>query len=278
MTNNSNKSSKWKHKLHEIIYEADTPAGKYFDILLLVAILFSVIIVMLETIESIDNKYHQFFNISEWVITVIFTFEYIARIICIHKPKRYIFSFFGIIDLLSTLPKYLSFFFVGTHALAALRALRLLRVFRILKLVRFLGASKILTKALIASKTKIFVFLFFVVILCCILGTIMYLIEGNNNSGFTSIPSSIYWAIVTLTTVGYGDIAPTSPFGQFIASIIMILGYAIIAIPTGIVSAELVKSKVQTNTQACPDCNTIDHNDGAEYCYECGNKLNEYNA
>lgn len=272
------KIPKWKHKLHEIIYEADTPAGKYFDIILLIAILYSVIIVMLESIEPIDAKYHQFFNVSEWVITVIFTFEYIARFICIKKPKAYIFSFFGIIDLLSTLPKYLSFFFVGTHALAALRALRLLRIFRILKLVRFLGASRMLTKALIASRSKIFVFLFFVIILCSILGTIMYLVEGDSDSGFTSIPKSIYWAIVTLTTVGYGDIAPASSLGQFIASIIMILGYGIIAIPTGIVGAEIVKSNIHTSTQACPNCNVIDHNDKAEFCYDCGNKLNDYNA
>lgn len=277
MSSKNKKIAKWKHQLHEIIYEADTPAGKFFDIALLIAILYSVLVVMLESVTSIDTKYHNFLNYSEWVITIIFTLEYIARIITIKRPKAYIFSFFGVIDLLSTIPKYLSFFFVGTHALAALRALRLFRVFRILKLVRFLGATQILTKALIASRAKIFVFLFFVVILCIILGTIMYLVEGAD-SGFTSIPRSIYWAIVTLTTVGYGDIAPASPLGQLIASIIMIMGYGIIAIPTGIVTAELTRNKIQTNTQACTSCNAIDHNDDAEFCFECGSKLNEFDA
>lgn len=282
MPESTKKYAKWKHELHEIIYEADTPAGKLFDVVLLIAILVSVLAVMLESVVSIDLKYHRVLNITEWIITILFTLEYIARIVCIKKPRVYIFSFFGIIDLLSTLPKYLSLFIGGTHALAALRALRLLRVFRILKLVRFLGASRVLTKALKASRAKIFVFLFFIIILCSILGTIMYLVEGDSNSGFTSIPRSIYWAIVTLTTVGYGDIAPSTPLGQLIASVIMILGYGIIAIPTGIVSAEYVKStendKIHTNTQACPNCNAINHIDNAEFCYECGSNLNDYDA
>jgi len=274
------KYTKWKHDLHEIIYEADTPAGKLFDIVLLILILVSIVVVMLESVTAIDQKHHQLLNITEWVITILFTIEYIARIISIKKPKVYIFSFFGIIDLLSTLPKYLSLFIAGSHALIALRALRLLRVFRILKLVRYLGAAKNLSKALIASKTKIAVFLFAVVILCSILGTIMYLVEGSADSGFTSIPRSIYWAIVTLTTVGYGDIAPVTALGQFIASLIMILGYGIIAIPTGIVSAEYVKdatkNTVHTNTQSCANCNTVNHIDNAKFCFKCGNELNPY--
>lgn len=273
--------SKWKHKLHEIIYEADTPAGKFFDIILLIAILVSVVAVMLESVSSIDAKYHAELNLLEWIITILFTIEYIARIIAIKRPKKYIFSFFGMIDLLSTIPKYLSLLIGGTHALIAFRALRLLRVFRILKLVRFIGASRMLTKALITSRAKILVFLFFVLILCTLLGTIMYLIEGNP-SGFSSIPISIYWAIVTLTTVGYGDIHPITPLGQLIASIIMILGYSIIAIPTGIVGAEYVKNtekdKAHTNTQTCPTCNAIDHHNKAIFCYECGNVLNECDA
>ncbi|WP_432280173.1 ion transporter [Urechidicola vernalis] len=272
---------KWKHRLHEIIYEADTPAGKFFDVVLLIAIFVSVLAVMLESVSSIDAKYHKELNILEWVITILFSLEYIARIISIKRPKKYIFSFFGIIDLLSTIPKYLSLIIGGTHALVALRALRLLRVFRILKLVRYMGASRMLTRALIVSRAKIFVFLFFVLILCTILGTIMYLIEGNP-SGFNSIPRSIYWAIVTLTTVGYGDIHPITPLGQFIASIIMILGYGIIAIPTGLVGAEYIKQtskdKQHTNTQACTSCNAINHHNRAQYCYECGNVLNEYDA
>ncbi|MDC0176966.1 ion transporter [Polaribacter sp.] len=269
-------NASWKHRLHEIIYEADTQAGKVFDVVLLIAILASVLLVMLESVESFDTKYHSFLDISEWVITLLFSIEYVLRIIAIKKPLRYIFSFYGLIDLLSTMPKYLSLFFVGSHHLAALRALRLLRIFRILKLARYIGASNKLLIALKASKAKIAVFLFFVVILCIILGTIMYMIEGAEN-GFTSIPRSVYWAIVTLTTVGYGDIAPHSPFGQLIASAVMILGYAIIAIPTGIVSSEMTKNRdneIETNTQVCPSCAVENHKDGADFCYNCGSKLN----
>ena len=231
---------------------------------------------MLESVESINNKYESFLNISEWVITILFSFEYIFRIISIKKPFKYIFSFYGLIDLLSTLPKYLSLYFVGGHHFAALRALRLLRIFRILKLARYIGASNKLLIALKASKAKIAVFLFFVIILCIILGTVMYMVEGEEN-GFTSIPTSVYWAIVTMTTVGYGDIAPHTPLGQFIASIIMILGYGIIAIPTGIVSSEITKTnenEVDTNTQSCSHCSAENHKDGAEFCYNCGSKLN----
>ncbi|ARV13849.1 ion transporter [Polaribacter sp. SA4-12] len=270
------KKPSWKHRIHEIIYEADTRAGKFFDVILLIAILASILLVMLESVESFDAKYHNFLNISEWVITILFSLEYIFRIISIKKPLKYIFSFYGIIDLLSTIPKYLSLFFIGGHHLAALRALRLLRIFRILKLARYIGASNKLLIALKASRAKIAVFLFFVIILCVILGTVMYMVEGAEN-GFTSIPRSVYWAIVTLTTVGYGDIAPHTPLGQFIASIIMILGYGIIAIPTGIVSSEMTKTndkKVHTNTQSCPSCLAENHKDGAEFCYKCGSKLN----
>jgi voltage-gated potassium channel len=266
----------WKDRLHEIIYEADTKAGKFFDVVLLFAILASILLVMLESVESINNKYGQLLNIAEWVITILFSLEYILRIVSIKKPILYIFSFYGIIDLLSTIPKYLSMFFIGSSHFAALRALRLLRVFRILKLARYIGASEKLLIALKASKAKISVFLFFVIILCVILGTFMYIIEGTEN-GFTSIPRSVYWAIVTLTTVGYGDIAPHTPFGQFIASIIMILGYGIIAIPTGIVSSEMTKNtnnKVHTNTQSCKNCSIENHKDEAEFCYNCGSKLN----
>ncbi len=270
------KSSNWRFKLHEIIYEADTPAGKLFDIILLIAILASIVFVMLETVEEFDRKYHDFLNAAEWVITILFTIEYMARIVAVKRPAKYIFSFYGIIDLLSTIPKYLSFLFVGTHALAALRALRLLRVFRILKLARYVGESNRLLVALRNSRAKISVFLFFVVILCIILGTIMYLIEGGEEGGFTSIPRSVYWAIVTLTTVGYGDIAPVTALGQFIAAFIMILGYGIIAIPTGIVTAEYTRNtQINTNTQSCPSCTASTHKDEAEFCYKCGYRLNE---
>lgn len=274
------KNKNWKRKLHEIIYEADTPAGKWFDIVLLFLIVASVVVVMLESVAYIGNEYGELLNIAEWVITILFTIEYIARIVVIKKPSEYIFSFYGIVDFFSTIPKYLSLFLVGSHALVALRALRLLRVFRILKLARFIGEGNQLINALKASKAKILVFLSAILMLCVILGTIMYMIEGGADSGFTSIPRSVYWAIVTLTTVGYGDIAPVTPFGQFIAAIIMILGYAVIAVPTGIVSAEFTrtgggeKKKVHLNTQSCPNCAAEYHRDDAEFCYECGTSLN----
>lgn len=267
----------WKTKLHEIIYEADTPIGKLFDIILLIVIIASIVLVMLESVKSIDEKYHSFLNISEWIITILFSIEYICRIIAVKKPFKYIFSFYGIIDLLSTIPKYLSLFFIGSHSLVAIRALRLMRIFRILKLVRFIGESNNFIVALKASRIRIFIFILFILILCTILGTIMYLIE-DDSSGFTSIPESVYWAIVTLTTVGYGDIAPVTPLGQFIASIVMILGYAIIVIPTGIITSEIVKDSiknVQTNTQSCPNCSAGKHRDKAEFCYKCGHLLNE---
>jgi len=266
----------WKTKLYQIIYEADTTAGKWFDILLIIAILFSILLVMLESVESFDAKYHNFLNTSEWVITILFTLEFFARILVIKKPTKYIFSFYGIIDFLATIPKYVSLIFGGAQALVVLRALRLLRVFRILKLTRYLGASLNLTIALKASKTKILIFLFSVIVLTIILGTIMYLIEGPKN-GFTSIPISMYWAIVTLTTVGYGDLSPSTPFGQFIASFVMILGYGIIAVPTGIVTSEMSKldAKIHTNTQTCPHCLADKHLDGAEFCHKCGQKLED---
>lgn len=276
MSKEINTQNNWKAKLHEVIYEADTKAGKLFDIILLILIVASIILVMLESVQEFANKYGNFLNIAEWTVTILFTIEYIARIICIKKPKEYIFSFYGIVDLLSTIPKYLAIFLAGSHSLVALRALRLMRVFRILKLARFVGESSNFVKALKASRAKIAVFLFFVLILCIILGTVMYLIESESESGFTSIPRSVYWAIVTLTTVGYGDIAPVTALGQFIASLIMILGYGIIAVPTGIVSAEYSnqkKQKVHLNTQSCPNCGSEGHRDDAEFCYECGHKL-----
>ena len=271
------KLKNWKEKVHEVIYEADTPAGKLFDVILLLVILLSILLVMLESIESIGTKYAYILDVAEWVITILFSIEYLARIISVEKPKTYVFSFYGIIDLLSTIPKYISLFVLGTHSLVALRALRLLRVFRILKLTRFIGESANFGKALKRSRAKIAVFISFVIVLCIILGTVMYLVESNEGSGFTSIPRSVYWAIVTLTTVGYGDIAPITALGQFIASLIMILGYGIIAIPTGIVTSEMSKSEkelIPNNTQNCANCNEDYHQDNAEFCHKCGNKIN----
>ncbi|MGJ8658785.1 ion transporter [Cellulophaga fucicola] len=268
----------WKAKIHEIIYGTHTPAGKLFDILLLVLIMYSILIVMLESVPRFDTDYHEFFNISEWVVTILFSIEYILRIICINRPKKYIFSFFGIIDFLSTVPKYLSFFFMGSQYFTAFRALRLLRVFRILKLVRFVGESNKLANALKASRTKISVFVFFVLIVSVLLGTLMYLIEGPQH-GFNSIPHSVYWTIVTLTTVGYGDISPQTPLGQFLATLIMIIGYGIIAVPTGIVSAEYASNMKQNKSmdegRSCPNCSAEVHRSDADYCRKCGYKLEE---
>jgi voltage-gated potassium channel len=276
-------SNNLKNKLHTIIYEADTPMGKLFDIVLLILILVSVILVMLESITSIDTHYHDLLYFGEWVITIFFTIEYILRIFTVKKASNYIFSFYGIIDFLSTIPLYLSFILAGSNALLAVRALRLLRIFRILKITRYMGEANKLNKALRDSKPKIFVFLFAVLILSIIAGTIMYLVEGEQ-SGFVSIPVSIYWCIVTLTTVGFGDIAPVTPLGQFIAAIIMIMGYGIIAVPTGIVSAEYASKKkpplddpeyIHTNTQCCQNCNEDNHHDHAEFCHKCGTTLLE---
>ena len=265
----------WKYKLHEIIYGTHTPAGKLFDIVLLVVIVYSVIIVMLESVPRIDAKYHSFLNISEWIVTILFTLEYILRLICIKKPSKYIFSFFGIIDLLSTIPKYLSFFIGGSQYITAFRALRLLRVFRILKLVRYVGESNNLLRALRASRTKIFIFVFFVLIVSVILGTIMYLIEGPEH-GFNSIPHSVYWTIVTLTTVGYGDISPETGLGQFIATLIMIIGYGIIAVPNGIVTVEFAKGQKKDSAEEkiiCENCLSEGHAPEANHCFNCGGKL-----
>ncbi|GLB51225.1 ion transporter [Neptunitalea chrysea] len=267
-------NERWKKKLYEIIYEADTKAGKWFDIGLLFLICFSIVLVMLESVASINVTYGDLFLILEWSVTILFTIEYILRIISIKRPLKYIFSFYGLIDFISTIPLYVSYFFAGSHVLIAFRALRLLRVFRVLKLVRFLGEASQLKEALKASRTKIVVFIYTVLIISVILGTIMYLIEGEE-SGFTSIPRSIYWTIVTLTTVGYGDIAPATNLGQFVASLIMILGYGIIAVPTGIVTIEFARqsNKVHLNTQICSNCQCDNHTDEAKFCYNCGEKL-----
>ncbi len=261
-------------KLHTIIYEADTKAGKLFDQVLLAAITGSLIVVMLDTVESIHRAYGELLYGLEWFFTILFTVEYIGRIIAVAHPRKYIFSFYGIVDLLSIIPTYISIFLPGSQYLMSVRALRLIRIFRVLKLTRYLGEAAELRKALRMSRPKITVFLVVVLTVTIINGTFMYLIEGPAN-GFTSIPKAIYWAIVTLTTVGYGDISPQTPLGQFIASLIMILGYGIIAIPTGIVTSEIAKMQhnTPTNTQACPSCSREGHADDARYCKYCGEKL-----
>ena len=268
--------NKVRRKIHSIIFEADTPAGQVFDISLIIVIIISVILVALETISWINQKYHVILNIAEWVITALFTLEYILRIYSVKKPKKYIFSFYGIIDLLATIPKYLSliFFGAGLETLMAIRSLRILRIFRVLHISRYIGESNFLLRALLLSRAKIIIFLLFVVIMCIVFGAVMYLVEGPE-AGFNNIPTSIYWCIVTITTVGYGDIAPITELGKFIASILMILGYGIIAVPTGIISAEMVqrRKEVDVNTKVCSECLNNKHKDNATFCHQCGSSL-----
>lgn len=268
-------NKKLRKKLYDIVFEADTHAGKAFDIILLIVILFSIVVVMLESVQHVNNNYGKLLKGIEWAITIIFAAEYILRIYIVKKPLAYIFSFYGIIDLLSTLPSFLATIFAGASGLVVIRALRLLRIFRIFKLNRYVSESKVIISALRASKVKISVFLYTVIMIIIIIGTIMYLIE-DAESGFTSIPRSIYWAVVTLTTVGYGDIAPQTVLGQSVASLVMILGYAIIAVPTGIVTAEIVSSQKnkEVTTQVCPVCMHEGHDTDANYCKYCGSKLN----
>jgi len=272
-TDKSNHQS-WRLKLHEIIFEADTKAGKTFDILLIVAILLSVAAVMLDSIPNIKRGYGSQLYIAEWVFTIVFSIEYLVRLITVGRPIKYAKSFFGIIDLLAILPTYLSLFFPGTQMLSVIRILRVLRVFRVLKLVQYLGEAQTLVNALKASRRKITVFLFAVITLVIIFGSIMYMVESDE-SGFKSIPHSIYWAIVTLTTVGYGDIAPQTDLGRMLASIVMILGYSILAVPTGIITAELTMGagKDKVSTQACPQCSREGHDTDALFCKFCGEKL-----
>ncbi len=265
--------NKTREKLYEIIFEADTPAGKFFDVALLIVILISVALVMLESVPNIRMNFRPTLRIIEWIITGIFTVEYLLRVIIVRKPLRYIFSFYGIIDFLSVIPTYIGLFIVGSHHLVVIRILRLLRIFRILKLTRYTQAGRTLARALWASREKISVFIFFVIVLVVVIGTIMYIIEGEAH-GFTSIPRGIYWAIVTLTTVGYGDISPETPIGQLMASIVMIMGYAIIAVPTGIVTAEIINPSHKENTQVCPNCLHDKHDDDAKFCKKCGAKMN----
>lgn len=275
MNNKIRSLTGWRWRLHEIIFEADTPAGKAFDVILLISILLSVLVVMLESVSSFQMRFGDELYYAEWFFTILFTVEYIGRIVAVTRPRKYVLSFFGIIDLIAILPTYLSFFFAGTQALLVIRSIRLLRVFRVFKLVRFIGEARQLNNALRASRAKIIVFLGGVFSLVVILGTLMYLIEGAEN-GFTSIPKSIYWAIVTLTTVGYGDIAPQTTLGQGLASLIMIIGYGIIAIPTGIVTAEMSMQKKKPgniSTQACPHCSAEGHDIDAVYCKKCGGHL-----
>jgi voltage-gated potassium channel len=266
--------ARWRIKLHEVIFEADTPTGKLFDELLIVSILISVAAVMLDSIGAVRANYGRLLYIVEWFFTILFTFEYLLRLSCVGKPLKYAKSFYGVVDLLAIIPTYLSLVLAGSHYLLVIRILRILRIFRILKLVTYLGEARLLIQALRSSSRKIAVFLYTVLTLVVIFGSLMYVIEGPEN-GFTSIPRSIYWAIVTLTTVGYGQVAPQTPVGQFLASVVMIMGYGIIAVPTGIVTVEMSQAfKPQVSTQSCPECSAEGHDVDAHNCKFCGAKLN----
>lgn len=273
MKKNNNRS--WQSRLHDVIYESNTVAGKAFDITLLILIIASILVVMLDSIEKYHERYGSAFYIMEWGFTIFFTIEYILRLICIRRPLLYMISFLGIIDLLAIIPTYLSVFFVGAQSLLVLRALRLLRIFRIFKLTHFLSEMRFLSGAIRGSLKKVTIFMLVVITLVIILGSIMYLLEKENNEGFASIPESIYWAIVTITTVGYGDISPVTSMGKFLASVIMLLGYGIIAVPTGIITTEMalaIKRKEQLQ-EVCPHCGKEGHDADARFCKKCGGAL-----
>ncbi|QSQ14353.1 ion transporter [Myxococcus landrumensis] len=263
----------FRARLHTVIFEADTPAGKAFDVALLWVIVFSVAAVMLESVAAVRVQYATALSVAEWAFTVIFALEYALRLVAVRRPLDYMRSFFGVVDLMAILPSFLSVFFPGAQTLLVIRVLRLLRVFRVLKLGHLLGQAEVLMTALRASRAKITVFLGVVLSIAVIMGALMYMVEGERH-GFDSIPRSMYWAIVTMTTVGFGDITPKTVLGQFIASVLMIMGYGILAVPTGIVSVELANaSRMLPDTQACPGCGKQGHDLDARYCKACGTAL-----
>lgn len=268
-------ASPLRERLWRIIFLSDTPAGRAFDVVLLWLIGASVIAVMLESVDSLRSQHGGLFQILEWLFTLLFTAEYIVRLWVVRRPMRYVFSFFGIVDLLSVVPTYLELLFAGSHYLMIMRVLRLLRMFRVLKMAHHIGEAGVLLNALVASRAKISVFLFSVLALVCVEGTVMYLLEHAVNPGFHNIPQSIYWAIVTITTVGYGDVAPTTILGKMMASVIMLTGFAILAVPTGVVSAELGRemSRHRRSLRRCAECGWDDHDTRARHCQQCGTKL-----
>ncbi len=264
------KKQSFKQRVHQVLFESNTGIGKVFEVVLLGMIILSVLVVIIETVPAIQQEYRQMLIWLEWILTIAFTIEYILRIYTARRPWGYIKSFYGIVDLISVIPTYLGLLIVGTHSISIVRALRLLRVFRIFKLTKHLSQGDMIIDALKASRSKISIFMFFILLMVCIFGSIMYIIEGDSGSGFDSIPHSIYWAIVTLTTVGYGDISPVTPLGQFIASLIMISGYAVLAVPTGIVSAEMAIVIKEGKPKECLRCGETDNKEKARYCHKCG--------
>jgi len=262
----------WKLRLYTVVFENDTPAGKLFDLVLLVVIGISVAAVMMESVKSFDAAHRAFLHNLEWIFTILFTLEYILRLLCVRAAWTYVFSFYGLIDLLACLPSYIELFIpIGSYFLM-IRVLRLLRVFRILKLTHYLREGNTLLTALRTSRAKITVFLFTVVVIVLIVGTLMYLVEGDQN-GFDSVPHGVYWAIVTLTTVGYGDITPHTVLGRILASFIMIIGYGLIAVPTGIFAVELHQASQTKDARACPKCHTLENDPTARFCRHCGQAL-----
>ncbi len=262
-----------RQRLHEIVFEAETPAGRAFDLVLLVAIVASVVVVLYESVPSVRERFFRELYVLEWFFTGLFTVEYALRLYAVQRPLRYARSFFGVVDLLAILPTYLSLFVPGAQALSVVRSLRLLRIFRILKLSAYLNESGQLWRALVASRRKITIFLLTVLTIVVIVGAAMHLVEGPA-SGFTDIPTSVYWAIVTITTVGYGDVAPITPLGRLLAAMLMMLGYGIIAVPTGIVTAELTREvRQEVTNNACPACGAEGHRADAIFCRRCGARL-----
>jgi voltage-gated potassium channel len=265
----------WRKKVYRIIYYSDTPAGKLFDIVLLCAILLSAVLIILESLPGNYSRHFNVFYTAEWVLTIFFTLEYMLRLMCIKNNRAYVLSPLGVIDLLALIPFYLSLLFPGAHFLLLIRLLRLLRVFRIFRLMEYLKDASYILEALRNSYRKIFIFLFFISIISVIVGALMYVVEQGEN-GFKSIPESIYWAIVTITTVGYGDISPVTPIGKFFAIVLMLCGYSIIAVPTGIVSQELRRK--QRVGKPCSRCGNRDNDGDARYCKICGEKMVDQSA
>jgi len=270
----------WRLRLYVIIFEADTRAGKLFDLLLLACILLSVVVVILDSVDGISRDHAALFDALEWVVTILFSIEYAARLSCVRRPLRYATSFFGVVDLLAVLPSYLTLLVPGAQVLLDVRILRLLRIFRILKLAAYVGEYRALGIALAASRRKILIFLSVVLMIALLMGTLLYVVEGPER-GYTSIPVAVYWAIVTMTTVGYGDITPQTDLGRLIASVMMLLGWGILAVPTGIVSAEMTARRLgrpAPTTRTCHECLSEGHEADAEFCKDCGAKLPPYRS
>ena len=274
MTQKSNFNQKLKAKLYSIIFESNTPAGKAFDIVLIICIILSIALAIVESMQGVSQKLQTTFIVLEFLFTGIFTLEYVLRIYCSPRPKEYIFSFFGVVDLLATLPLYLAFFLPAARYLFVIRAFRIIRVFRIFKLFNFWAEGELLLTSIKRSGKKIIVFFMFVIILVVSIGTLMYMIEGTQeNSAFNNIPNSIYWACVTMTTVGYGDITPATALGKFLSAFVMVIGYTIIAVPTGIVSVSMIKEQKKYANYHCPNCGSKDHDVVAQFCHHCGTPL-----